>query len=242
MNIFEVFDAAIDIEKRLSNLYYKLSNLFRDNSEVYNFWIKIADHEKSHCETLTLSKGCQSWDHSSAKKKNRTSVDVTDVSTLQRLNIMIKDFERILKKEMVSLQDALDMLLKIENSEINHIYDRLVRIYGFQFQQKPEESHRSVYEHMKIIKAFAKKYYRGNIPQIQVESAPSDISSKAGKITEITPDMSYGFIEGGDGERYMFLPEDISAGTWDNAEVNKSVQFSVVNLPWGARAKDIKIS
>ena len=242
MNISEVFDAAIDIEKRLSNLYYKLSNLFRNNSEVYNFWIKIADHEKSHCETLTLSKGCQSWDHSSAKKKNRTSVDVTDVSTLQRLNIMIKDFERILKKEMVSLQDALDMLLKIENSEINHIYDRLVRIYGFQFQQKPEESHRSVYEHMKIIKAFAKKYYRGNIPQIQVESAPSDISSKAGKITEITPDMSYGFIEGGDGERYMFLPEDISAGTWDNAEVNKSVQFSVVNLPWGARAKDIKIS
>ena len=95
---------------------------------------------------------------------------------------------------------------------------------------------------MKIIKAFAKKYYRGNIPQIQVEAAPSDISSKAGKITEITPDMSYGFIEGGDGERYMFLPEDISAGTWDNAEVNKSVQFSVVNLPWGARAKDIKIS
>ena len=242
MNISEVFDAAIDIEKRLSNLYYKLSNLFRDNSEVYNFWIKIADHEKSHCETLTLSKGCQSWNHSSAKKKNRTSVDVTDVSTLQRLNIMIKDFERILKKEMVSLQDALDMLLKIENSEINHIYDRLVRIYGFQFQQKPEESHRSVYEHMKIIKAFAKKYYRGNIPQIQVESAPSDISSKAGKITEITPDMSYGLIEGGDGERYMFLPEDISAGTWDNAEVNKSVQFSVVNLPWGARAKDIKIS
>ena len=242
MNISEVFDAAIDIEKRLSNLYYKLSNLFRNNSEVYNFWIKIADHEKSHCETLTLSKGCQSWDHSSAKKKNRTSVDVTDISALQLLNAMIKDFERILKKEMVSLQDALDMLLKIENSEINHIYDRLVRIYGFQFQQKPEESHRSVYEHMKIIKAFAKKYYRGNIPQIQVEAAPSDISSKAGKITEITPDMSYGFIEGGDGERYMFLPEDISAGTWDNAEVNKSVQFSVVNLPWGARAKDIKIS
>ena len=242
MNISEVFDAAIDIEKRLSNLYYKLSSLFRDNSEVYNFWIKIADHEKSHCETLTLSKGCQSWNHSSAKKKNRTSVDVTDISALQLLNAMIKDFERILKKEMVSLQDALDMLLKIENSEINHIYDRLVRIYGFQFQQKPEESHRSVYEHMKIIKAFAKKYYRGNIPQIQVEAAPSDISSKAGKITEITPDMSYGFIEGGDGERYMFLPEDISAGTWDNAEVNKSVQFSVVNLPWGARAKDIKIS
>lgn len=255
MNISEVFDAAIGIEKRLSNLYYKLSSLFRDNSEVYNFWIKIADHEKSHCETLTLSKGCQSWDHSSAKQKNRTSVDVTDISTLQRLNIMIKDFERILKKEMVSLQDALDMLLKIENCEINHIYDRLVRIYGFQFQQKHEESHRSVYEHMKIIKAFAKKYYRGNIPPIQVEdykdvktpipsapSAPSDISSKAGKITEIMSDMSYGFIEGGDGERYMFLPEDISAGTWDNAEVNKGVQFSVVNLPWGARAKDIKIS
>ncbi len=251
MNISEVFDAAIDIEKRLSNLYYKLSNLFRDNSEVYNFWIKIADHEKSHCETLTLSKGCQSWEQHSSNKKNVTAVDVTDISTLQLLNVMIKDIERLLKKETVSLQDALDMLLRIENSEINHLYNKLVSISGFRFQQKPEDSHRSIYEHMKTIKAFSEKYYRGNIPPILVEdykyvktpipSAPSAISSKAGKITEITADMSYGFIEGGDGERYMFLPEDIYAGTWDDAEVNKPVQFSVVRLPWGPRAKNVKI-
>ena len=252
MNISEVFNAAIDIEKRLSNLYHKLSNLFRDNSEVYNFWMKIADHEKSHCETLTISKGCKSWDQPLSRQKNKASIDVTDIATLELLNVVIKDFERILKKEMLSLQDALDMLLKIENSEINHIYNKLVHISGFQFQQKPEESHRSVYEHMKIINAFAKKYYRGNTQSIQVEdykevktpipSAPSAISSKSGKIAEITTDMSFGFIKGVDGEKYMFLPEDISAGTWDDAEVNKPVEFSVVNLPWGPRAKDVKIS
>lgn len=251
MNMSELFDAAIDIEKRLSNLYYKLSNLFRDNSEVYNFWIKIADHEKSHCETLLLSKGCQSWDRSNTVQKNRTSVDVTDISTLELLNVVIKDFERILKKEMVSLQDALEILLKIENSEINHIYSNLVQVSGLRFQHKPEESHRSVYEHMKIINAFAKKYYRGNVQSIQVEdyrdvktpipSAPSASGSKEGTITEITSDMSYGFIEGRDGEKYMFLPEDISAGTWDDAEINKTVKFSVVNLPWGPRAKDVRI-
>lgn len=254
MNISEVFDAAIDIEKRLSNLYHKLSNLFRDNSEVFNFWMKIADHEKSHCETLTLSKGCKSWDQPIAKQKNKTSVDVTDMAALGLLNVSIKDFERILKKENVSLQDALGMLLKIENSEINHIYNKLVHISGFQFQHKPEELHRSIYEHMKIINAFAKKYYRGSSLSIQVDeykdvrtatpsvpSAPSSISDKAGKIAEVIPGMSYGFIEGKDGEKYMFLPEDISAGTWDDAAVDKTVGFSVVRLPWGPRAKDIRI-
>ncbi len=252
MSISELFDAAIDIEKRLSNLYYRLSNLFRENSEVYNFWIKISDHEKSHCETLTLSKGCKSWDQPIAGQKNSASPDVSDIATLELLNVAIKDFERILKKEMVSLQDALEMLLKIENSEINHIYNKLVQISGLQFQHKPEESHRSIYEHMKIINAFAKKYYRGNTKSIQVEdykdvktpipSAPSAPGSKAGKITEIEADMLYGFIGGGDGEKYMFLPEDISAGTWGDAEVNKPVEFSVVNLPWGPRAKDVRIS
>lgn len=252
MNISEVFDAAIDIEKRLSNLYHKLSNLFRDNSEVYNFWMKIADHEKSHCETLTLSKGCKSWDQPLSKQKNKTSIDLTDIAVLELLNVAIKDFERILKKENVSLQDAIDMLLKIENSEINHIYNKLVHISGFQFQQKPEDSNRSIYEHIKIINAFAKKYYRGSTPLIQAEdykdvktptpSAPSAVSNKAGKIAEIMPDMSYGFIEGKDGDKYMFLPEDISAGTWDDAEVDKTVEFSVVRLPWGPRAKDIRIN
>ena len=38
----------------------------------------------------------------------------------------------------------------------------------------------------------------------------------------------------------MFLPEDISEGTWDDAEVNKPVEFSVVKLPWGSRAIDVK--
>jgi len=52
--------------------------------------------------------------------------------------------------------------------------------------------------------------------------------------------MSYGFIEGEDGKSYMFLPEDISEETWDDAEVNKHVEFSVVKLPWGPKAKDIK--
>jgi len=252
MNVSDAFDAAIDIEKRLSNLYHKLSNLFRDNSEVFNFWMKIADHEKSHCETLTLSKGCQSWDQPISMQKSKTTIDDTDISTLGLLNVAIKDFERILKKEDISLQDALDMLLEIENSEINHIYNKFVNISGLQFQQKPEESHRSIYEHMKIINAFAKKHYRGSSVSIQVEdyeevktpkpSAPSPVSNKAGRISEITRDMSFGFIEGKDGEKYMFLPEDISAGTWNDAAVNGTVEFSVLRLPWGPRAKNIRIS
>ena len=247
MKITEVFDTAIDIEKRLYNLYYKLSNLFRDNSEVHNFWVKIANHEKLHCETLLLNKGCQAWDSPSVLHRVKKQIVKADIAVIESLNLMLKDFERRLKKETVSLQDAIGMLLKIENSDYNHIYDKLIHTSGIKFQQAPDDPHRSIYEHMKIIKAFSDKYYTGNSRCIRIEDyknvkvparpLPGD---KRGKITEIVRDMSYGFIEGEDGEAYMFLPEDITEGTWDDAEVDKPVEFSVVKLPWGPRAKYIK--
>ena len=247
MKLPEVFDTAIDIEKRLSNLYYKLANLFRDNSEVHNFWIKIADHEKLHGETLALNKGCQSWESPSVLHRVKKSIVNADIAVIESLNLMLKDFERRLKKETVSLQDAIGMLLKIEYSEYNHIYNKLIQTSGMKFQQASDDPHRSVYEHMKIIKVFSDKYYTGESHGIRVEDykevkvpAPSLKGSKIGKITEMTRDMSYGFIEGEDGEAYMFLPEDISEGTWDDAEVNKPVEFSVVKLPWGSRAIDVK--
>ena len=247
MKLPEVFDSAIDIEKRLSNLYYKFANLFRDNSEVHNFWIKIADHEKLHCETLALNKGCQSWESPSVLHRFKKCIVNADIAVIESLNLMLKDFERRLKKETVSLQDAIGMLLKIEYSEYNHIYNKLIQTSGMKFQQASDDPHRSVYEHMKIIKAFSDKYYTGESHGIRVEDykevkvpAPSLKGSKRGKITEMTRDMSYGFIEGEDGEAYMFLPEDISEGTWDDAEVNKPVEFSVVKLPWGSRAIDVK--
>lgn len=249
MTIPEVFDTAIDIEKRLYNLYYKFSNLFRDNSEVHNFWIRIANHEKLHCETLLLNKGCQSWDSPSVLHRVKKQIVNADIAVIESVTLMLKDFERRLKKETVSLQDAIGMLLKIENSDYNHIYDKLINMTGIKFRQAPDDPHRSVYEHMKIIKAFSDKYYTGNSQGIRVENykdvkvpAPSLPGSKRGKMTEIVRDMSYGFIEGEDGEMYMFMPDDISSGTWDEANINMPVEFSVVNLPWGPRAKDIKIS
>lgn len=236
MKIPEVFDTAIDIEKRLSNLYYKFSNLFRDNSEVHNFWIKIASHEKLHCETLLLNKGCQSWDSPSVLHKVKKQIVNADIAVIESVNLMLKDFERILKKETVSLQDAIGMLLKIENSDYNHIYNKLINTTGIKFRQAPDDPHRSVYEHMKIIKAFSDKYYTGN-SKVPARPLPGD---KRGKITEIVSDMSYGFIKGEDGEAYMFLPEDITEGTWGDAVVDKPVEFSAVKLPWGPRAKYIK--
>lgn len=247
MKIPEIFDTAIDIEKRLSNLYYKFANLFRDNSEVHNFWIKIADHEKLHCETLALNKGCQSWDSPAVLHRVKTHIARADIAVIESLDIMLKDFERVLKKEAVSLQDAISILLKIENSGYNHIYNILSHTSGIKFQQDTEDPHRSVYEHMKIIKAFSDKYHSGESQDIRIEDykdvkvpTRSSPGSKRGKITELMRDMSYGLIEGEDGETCMFLPEDISDGRWEDAEVNKPVEFSVVKLPWGPRAKDIR--
>ena len=252
MNILKAYDTAIDTEKRLSNLYYRLSNLFNNNTEIHNFWTSIADHEKSHCETLTLSKGYLLWSHPSVKQavkqENIFSLNRSEITGLEGLNLMIRDYERRFKKKIPSLQGALGVLLKIENSELNRLYNRLIRLSGVKLPQKPENAPRSIQEHEKVIKAFIDKHYRGSIPTVSIEDyadtrpAPSSREDGVtGKIAEVVSDMSYGFIDGEDGERYLFLPEDILQGNWADAEVNKSVEFSVAKFPWGSRAKDIKM-
>lgn len=248
MNTFEVYDTLISIERRLSNMYHRFSTLFKENTEVHNFWASIANHKKGHSETLTLSKGYLMWNHPALRHKKVSLLQGSEIRELESLSAKLKEYERKMKKERVSLQESLDILLKIEGSELNHLYNRLVHISGFNLSDKLENAHRSIYEHMKIIKSFMDKYYRGDHPPICAEdyvyvepvlSIPLEIVK--GKIVEVVPDMSYGFIEGEDGQMYMFLPEDLYNGGWGDAEVNKDVEFSALGLPWGPRAKDVRL-
>lgn len=249
MNTLEVYDMAIDIERRLSNMYHRFSTLFKENSEIHNFWSGVANHEKSHSEMLTLSKGYLLWNHPSLEHEKDALINKSCVKELELLETILKEYERKIKRERISLQEALEILLTIENSELNQLYNRLINLSGFRPSQKPENMYCFIYEHMKVIKLFMDKHYRGNLPTIRVEeykktnalpleTAPGRVR---GKIAEVIPEMSYGFIEGEDARRYMFLPEDISEGKWEDAEIGRDVEFSVIGLPWGPRANNVKI-
>lgn len=249
MSTPEVYDIAIGIERRLSNMYHRFSTLFKENPEVHNFWTSVARHEKSHSEALTFSKGYLMWNRP-VKQKKAPLLKGTAISELESLEEMLREYERKVKKERVSLQEALDILLKIENGGLNHLYNQLVHLSGFRPPQKSEGTYCPVYEHMKVIKSFVDKYYRGTLPPICIEdyadtgplqpqTATPAAGMMRGKIIEILSDMSYGFIEGTDRQTYLFLPEDILQGEWESAALNQVVEFSVMGLPWGPRATHI---
>jgi len=254
MNTSEAFDLAIGIERRLSNMYQRFSSLFKENPEIYNFWTGIASHEKSHSEILTLSKGYLLWNHPGLKHKKISLVRRSHIKVLESLQESLKEYERKIKKEKISLQEALDMLVKIENSELNHLFNRLVHLSGFKPSRRPDSSlsggarYCSIYEHMKVIKEFMDKYYRGSLPSICLEDfaggnvSPMMVTSESlrGKIVEIVQEMSYGFIEGEDRKRYMFLPEDLSRGDLGDPLLGRSVEYRFVALPWGLKAMDIR--
>ena len=249
MNTPEVYDIAIGIERRLSNMYHRFSTLFKENPEVHNFWTSVAGHEKSHSEALTFSKGYLMWNRP-VKQKKTPLLEGSAISELESLEEVLREYERKVKKERVSLQEALDILLKIENGGLNHLYNQLVHLSGFRPPQKAEGTYCPVYEHMKVIKSFVDKYYRGPLPPICIEDyadtgplKPQPTTPAAGmmrgKIIEIISGMSYGFIEGADRQTYLFLPEDILQGEWGPAVINQAVEFSVMGLPWGPRAMNI---
>ncbi|MBI5192856.1 MAG: hypothetical protein HZA08_05380 [Nitrospirae bacterium] len=264
MNVFEIFDVAIGIEKRLSNMYYKFSSLFRDSTEIHNFWVGIASHEKLHSETLTMCKAYLQWNHPSLKHKDKPLIHFSDVKELESLDSITKEYDSKIRKHRPSLQDALELLLNIENSELNHIYNRLVHVSGIKLSQKPESVQKTIYEHIRFIKTFMDKHYRGSLPAIRIEDfkevkhleTPATVQpavnlqatktdklteTVSGKIAEILQDMQYGFIAGEDNQRFMFLADELFIDKWEDIKVNDCVEFSVIQLPWGPRAIDIKI-
>jgi hypothetical protein len=262
MNSVTVYDLAIQIEQKVSQLYSRFSDLFRDNLPVSRFWAQMAHHEKVHAETLLLSKGYLQWDPSVPEGKNLPHPPSFKEPDLKAMIERIRGHEKQVRKQKTTLKDAVNMMLEIENSEIGHLYGHLVHFLGLK-RKGDSEIGLAAREHSQMIVHFLKQASLGgrleverlavpeSVPQkrklpkggsvIRTSKGPEKIGMLRGQIAEMVLPMGYGLIDGEDGRSYLFLPEDVEGKSAGSVLENQRVAFFWRDLPWGPRAYQIKI-
>lgn len=115
--VAELFELAIAAEKAAEELYRALEAKFAHHQEVADFWRKYAAEEAGHAQWLERLRRASSPEQLSAPADP----------------LMLKDARKVLQfsientlEKTENLEDAYQLVHRLENSEINAIFEFLV--------------------------------------------------------------------------------------------------------------------
>jgi hypothetical protein len=95
-------------------LYLEVSVRFFDNSEFSWFWLEMAMQEKQHAGILQY-----------CREAGVFAVELPDKDQIQRLNALFRRLEDRLADPQLAFDDAFEMAIELETSEINDVYSGL---------------------------------------------------------------------------------------------------------------------
>jgi len=107
----------VEFEERAAAIYLDLARRFRDNNALSWFWVGMSMAEKQHAIVLAFCE-CQQL------LEDRSPAHPPETRDLSELFSNLET--RVAQKEL-SVDDAFMIAAELEASEINAIYDRLVR-------------------------------------------------------------------------------------------------------------------
>jgi len=112
----QLFEVFIQFEEHASSLYLDLSARFGENLALSWFWIEMAMDEKQHAGLLQFCK----------EAGTVISVVPTD-EQIQHLGGLFKELSAKATKPDLALDEAFDIAIAVESSEINEIFDNLIK-------------------------------------------------------------------------------------------------------------------
>jgi len=110
----QLYDIFIGFEERSAELYLNMSVKFADSPEMSWFWVEMAMEEKQHAGMLQY-----------CKETGMFASNLPTTEQIQRLAAMFKTLHGLVVSPGFDLDQAFDVAITIESSEINEIYDNL---------------------------------------------------------------------------------------------------------------------
>lgn len=110
----QIYDVFIGFEERAADIYLDLAVRFVNNVDLSWFWVEMAMEEKQHAGLLQY---CRETDMLCAR--------MPETGQIQRLGGLFKELSARAHQPGVTLDEALDIAIALEGSEINDIYDNL---------------------------------------------------------------------------------------------------------------------
>lgn len=112
----EVLGTALDLERRVMELYVSLVQSFQRPEEVRNFWFSMARHEAGHCGALMLVEAIVKTD----PERGAGAKVLFDQAVVTRLRALLTAYGHEIR-EGVSLERALEMAVDLEASELEDL-------------------------------------------------------------------------------------------------------------------------
>jgi hypothetical protein len=114
MNAVDVYEGFIGFEERSASLYLELSIRFADNPALRWFWVEMAMEEKQHAGMLQH-----------CREAGVFAGELPGDDQVRRLDQVFKKLEARIASPDLTLDDAFDIAIRLESSEINDIYGQL---------------------------------------------------------------------------------------------------------------------
>jgi hypothetical protein len=114
MKASTIYDGFIRFEERSAALYLELSVRFFGNPDLSWFWVEMAMEEKLHAGMLQH-----------CREAGVFASELPGKDEIQRLSSLFRQLEARLAQPELTLDDAFDMAIELESSEINDVYSRL---------------------------------------------------------------------------------------------------------------------
>jgi hypothetical protein len=111
--LYERFEG---FEEQLAHCYFLLHERFIANPPVAKFWVDSAMEELEHCAVLRL-----------CREKGLMEQIEIDVDAADHIEQLLEMTKSIVKEPDVTIEDAFYASLLMESSEIEEIYEKLIR-------------------------------------------------------------------------------------------------------------------
>ena len=114
MEAKKIYEGFISFEERSAELYLDLSVVFYDRPQLRWFWVDMAMEEKQHAGLLQH-----------CREAGVFASELPCAVQIHKLNSLFRELEARIAMPNLSVDDAFDVAIQLESSEINDIYSRL---------------------------------------------------------------------------------------------------------------------
>ena len=119
MFLTEVLGRCSILEQRVADIYRQFAGSLNDDQEMESYWLGMAEEEKHHAKVLAAEKAALEVD-------SDTGYFMPEFpAKLSEMDVMLKMVEEKTRTG-VTKEEAFDLALQLEQSELNTIYRDLV--------------------------------------------------------------------------------------------------------------------
>ncbi len=150
----QVYDIFIQFEDHAANMYLDLAVRFADQIELSWFWVEMAMEEKQHAGLLQY-----------CRQAGMFTGAIPDSEQIQCLAGVFKDLERRVGAASVTVDEAFEIAIDLERSEINDIFATLTANLKGPWRVVQKKAELSADNHLEHLLVAARQF--GVSPKVQ---------------------------------------------------------------------------